>query len=101
MQLVFRSLVVGHPTNPKSDLGALISEDHLRKVQGFVDLAKKEGAAVSVPATEHELFEMPEGGYYFWPTVITNVDDQSNLMQEEIFGPVVCIVPFDKDEEVS
>ena len=83
-------------------MGALVSKDHWEKVNGYVQLARKEGCSV-LCGHGVEPLELPErnkNGYFMRPTVITDVSDDSRLMQEEIFGPVTCIVPFRTEEEV-
>ncbi|XP_013400923.1 aldehyde dehydrogenase family 8 member A1 [Lingula anatina] len=97
-----RQLKVGDPTT-NVNLGALISAQHLNKVKSFVELARKEGATIQCGQGVDQLnLPNPENknGYFFLPTVITNVSDSSELMQSEIFGPVVCIVPFTSEQEV-
>lgn len=84
-------------------MGALVSKEHLAKVTGYVKLAREEGCSVLCGHGVEEL-QLPEScrnGYFMRPTVITNVSDQSRLMQEEIFGPVTCIVPFKTEQEVQ
>ena len=84
-------------------LGALVSKEHLAKVTGYVQLAREEGCNVRCGHGVEELVLPPQnkGGYFMRPTVITNVADSSPLMQEEVFGPVTCIVPFKTEEEVK
>ncbi|KAI6648933.1 Aldehyde dehydrogenase family 8 member A1-like [Oopsacas minuta] len=98
-----KNLVIGPPDDPNSSLGALISQQHWNKVAGYVELAKKEGANILCGHTKDPLPEMPEKnrkGYFMLPTVITKVTDDSRLMKEEIFGPVVCISSFKTEDEV-
>ncbi|XP_046580977.1 2-aminomuconic semialdehyde dehydrogenase-like [Haliotis rubra] len=95
-------LVVGDPKDVNTFTGALISKEHLAKVKGYVEIARSDGATVLCGDGVKEL-DLPEkcrNGYFMRPTVITNVTDDSRLMTEEIFGPVVCIVPFETEEEV-
>ena len=83
-------------------MGALVSKQHWEKVDGYVKLAKKEGCSI-LCGHGVESLQLPErnkNGYFMRPTVITDVTDDSRLMQEEIFGPVTCIVPFRTEEEV-
>ncbi|KAL6077357.1 Aldehyde dehydrogenase 8 member A1 [Balamuthia mandrillaris] len=93
-------LVVGDPKDPKTNLGALISKEHLAKVQYYIELAKEEGGAIEAggqpPSVDGEL----SGGYFLRPTVITGLPPTCRVQQEEIFGPVVTITPFDSEEEV-
>ncbi|KAL0967116.1 hypothetical protein UPYG_G00247980 [Umbra pygmaea] len=91
----------GAPSDTKNQNGALISKEHLEKVRSFVNLARSEGATVHCGEGE-DLLELPArntAGYYMRPTVITGVAESSRVMQDEIFGPVVCVVPFDTEEE--
>lgn len=93
---------MGDPSDPSNMMGALVSKEHMAKVTGFVELARQEGCTVLCGHGVEEL-QLPEknkNGYFMRPTVITNVSDQSRLMQEEIFGPVTCIVPFKTEDEV-
>ncbi|XP_074780290.1 2-aminomuconic semialdehyde dehydrogenase isoform X2 [Athene noctua] len=93
---------VGNPSDPTVDVGALISKEHLEKVRSYVKKAQAEGARVLCGEGVDSL-ALPAGnrkGYFMLPTVIAEVKDESCCMQEEIFGPVTCIVAFDTEEEV-
>jgi len=76
------------------DIGALISAAHLEKVTGYIELAKKEGGTIA--AGGHRL---DRKGYFVEPTVITGLGCDCRVLQEEIFGPVVTITPFDGEDE--
>ncbi|KAG1961042.1 2-aminomuconic semialdehyde dehydrogenase [Pimephales promelas] len=92
----------GVPSDPSNDNGALVSKEHLQKVKGYVALALAEGAQVHCGEGVDNL-TLPQhnaDGYFMLPTVISGVKDSSALMQEEIFGPVTCVTPFDEEEEV-
>ncbi|XP_048842502.1 2-aminomuconic semialdehyde dehydrogenase [Brienomyrus brachyistius] len=92
----------GAPCDSGNNNGALISREHLEKVRGYVKLAVSEGAQVHCGEGVDTL-ELPDrhrGGYFMAPTVLTGVEDASRCMQEEIFGPVTCVTPFDGEEEV-
>ena len=81
-------------------MGALVSEAHLRKVEGYVALAKEEGGAILTGGKRPgNLPERVRDGYFLEPTVIAGLDCQRRVMQEEIFGPVVTVTPFDSPEE--
>ncbi|XP_041418888.1 2-aminomuconic semialdehyde dehydrogenase [Xenopus laevis] len=93
---------VGTPSDPTASMGALISANHLEKVRSYVKKALEEGATVLCGEGVNAL-DIPsenKGGYFMLPTVITELKESSCCMQEEIFGPVTCIVPFDSEEEV-
>ena len=93
-----QQLKVGNPFNSDSDLGALVSKSHLEKVRSYIAIAEKEGGKV-LCGGEMVQVEGFEGGYYLAPTVIEVNDNQCRVNQEEIFGPVVTIMPFETEEE--
>ncbi|XP_074656211.1 2-aminomuconic semialdehyde dehydrogenase-like [Tubulanus polymorphus] len=95
-----RNIKVGDPRVEDTRCGALVSKEHLAKVKGYVEIARKEGATVACGDEDLDLPQECKNGYFMRPTVITDVTDESRLMQEEIFGPVTCIVPFDTELEV-
>ena len=91
------SMRVGDPSDEQTDLGALISEQHLEKVRGYVGLAKQEGGVVLTggePCPPSGL----EGGFWMAPTVIEGLDIGSRCATEEIFGPVVTLHRFESEE---
>ena len=87
-------LVVGDPKKEASDLGALVSEQHLQKVDGYVQLAKEEGGTVVCGG-----YRLDKEGYYYRPTIIEGLDEHCRTNTEEIFGPVVTISPFNDEDE--
>lgn len=89
-----RQLRVGDPEDDATEVGALISAAHLEKVRGYVELAKQEGGTIAAGGRQAE-----RRGYFFEPTVITGLDCSCRVLQEEIFGPVVSITPFDSEEQ--
>jgi len=89
-----KRLRIGDPLDDATDVGALISEAHLRKVTGYIDLAVQEGG--TIVAGGHRL-DRP--GYFVESTIITGLGCECRTLQEEIFGPVVTITPFDNDDE--
>lgn len=92
--------VVSNPENPEAKLGAVVSKPHMEKVLSYVELAKEEGGTV-LTGGERVMMEAPyQDGYYLRPTVIEGLDYNCRTNQEEIFGPVVTITPFDSEEEV-
>ncbi|MEY3236019.1 MAG: hypothetical protein RI883_120 [Bacteroidota bacterium] len=92
--------IVSNPEDPKAKLGAVVSQLHMEKVLSFVELAKTEGGTV-LTGGERVILDAPyENGYYLRPTVIEGLAYDCRTNQEEIFGPVVTITPFDTEEEV-
>ena len=95
-----KKLEVGDPQDPSTEVGALISEAHLRKVSGYVALAREEGGEVLCGGKRPAgLPERLRGGWFLEPTVVTGLDCSRRVMQEEIFGPVVTVTPFDTPDE--
>jgi betaine-aldehyde dehydrogenase len=89
---------VGDPMDASTDMGSLISETQVKRVEGFVERARQAGARIvtgggraSVPGLN---------GAFFQPTVIADVDQTSECVQKEIFGPVLTVLPFDGEDEV-
>ncbi|PVV02363.1 hypothetical protein BB560_003180 [Smittium megazygosporum] len=111
-EFVITKVTPGDPFSPASYYGPLVSKPHFEKVQSYVQLAREEGCNVEfcvdralntnvLDVSENGALALEglEGGYFMSPTVITNVSQKSRLVQEEIFGPVVCILPFETEEE--
>ncbi|KKD60143.1 betaine-aldehyde dehydrogenase [Grimontia sp. AD028] len=92
-------LVVGDPTDPETQIGALISKDHLSKVLGFIEKGKASGATLlcgGYQVTEGELAK----GNFVAPTVFANCTDDMSHVQNEIFGPVMSVLRFSDEQEV-
>ncbi len=92
---VVAHLPVGDPLDPTTYIGPLISEAARRRVQGMIDKAVEVGAGRLVLGGERVDAE----GYFVSPTVFADVDNRSDLAQQEIFGPVLAITPFDTEDE--
>ncbi len=88
---------VGDPLDPATEMGALIGEEHWKKVNSYVELARSEGATIHCGGKRPDY--LPRGNF-FEPTVITGAPSSSRVCQEEIFGPVVTIIPFRSESEV-
>ncbi len=92
-----KEMVVGDPFDPNTKVGALVSKGHYENVKSYIELAKEEGGQILVGG------KRPEGldkGYYLEPTIITGLDRTCRVVKEEIFGPVVTVIPFDTEEDV-
>ncbi|WP_299227142.1 aldehyde dehydrogenase [uncultured Psychroserpens sp.] len=94
-----KQLKVGHPSQTETNIGALVSKPHLEKVKEHIQIAKNENGTVLCGGNEITV-EGFENGYYLEPTVIEVPSDECRVNQEEIFGPVVTIMPFHTEEEV-
>ena len=93
---------VGDPLDEATVVGPMISQAHLAKVRSYIDLGPKEGATLLCggldrPSYAPELPAHVARGNYVWPTVFADVDNRMKIAQDEIFGPVACLIPF-KDE---
>ena len=91
-------LKIGDPSSESTNIGALVSKEHLEKVKSYIDIAEQEGGIVLFGG-ERVTVKNFENGYYLQPTIIEVADNECSLNQEEIFGPVVTIMPFKTDEE--
>jgi aminomuconate-semialdehyde/2-hydroxymuconate-6-semialdehyde dehydrogenase len=94
-----KELVVGDPLEETTRIGALISESHTKKVLSYIQLAKQEGGKIECGGEQLKITGRCIGGYFISPAVITGLDQNCRTNQEEIFGPVVTIMPFDKEED--
>jgi 5-carboxymethyl-2-hydroxymuconic-semialdehyde dehydrogenase len=90
-----KTIVVGDPYDPKTEVGALVHPVHFEKVASYVEIGKSEGRLLAGGGRPEHL---PEGNYIA-PTVFADVAPDARIFQEEIFGPVVAITPFDTDAE--
>lgn len=94
------ALVVGDPLNEKTDMGAIVSKPHMDKILSYIELAKQEGGTILCGGKQKTLDGKNKNGWYVEPTVIEGLPFDCRTNQEEIFGPVVTITPFDKEKEV-
>jgi acyl-CoA reductase-like NAD-dependent aldehyde dehydrogenase len=86
---------VGDPRRPETVVGPMAGERHLKKVEEYVALARKEGGRIVCGGERLDL----DGGYYYRPTVVAGLSNDSRVVQEEIFGPVLTVQPFDTEDE--
>ncbi|WP_072804634.1 aldehyde dehydrogenase [Rhodococcoides yunnanense] len=96
MALGAGSMKVGDPTDPATQLGPLISEKQRRRVEGYIAKGKEEGARLVLGGGR------PEGlttGWFVEPTIFADVDNSMTIAREEIFGPVLAVIPYDSEDE--
>ncbi len=91
-------LKVGNPSENTTDIGALVSKQHLEKVKSYIDISENEGGKILFGGNK-VVVSGNENGYYLQPTIIEVQDNNCRLNQEEIFGPVVTLMSFKTDEE--
>ncbi len=95
-----KKMKVGNPSDAESRLGAVVSKPHMEKVLSYIELAKQEGGTILCGGNQVKLDSEFADGYYIAPTVIEGLTYNCRTNMEEIFGPVVTIMPFETEEEV-
>ena len=95
-----KKLKVGDPREDSSQLGAVVSEEHMEKILDKINLAKQLGGKILIGGEREILDGELKGGYYIQPTIIEGLSYDCDINQEEIFGPVVSLIPFETEEEV-
>ena len=91
-------MTVGNPLDEQTKIGAIVSKPHYEKILSYIELAKEEGGSILCGGVALH----PKGvedGLYIQPTIIEGLPNNCRTNQEEIFGPVVTIMPFENDEE--
>jgi aminomuconate-semialdehyde/2-hydroxymuconate-6-semialdehyde dehydrogenase len=97
-----KKLKPGDPMDPETTLGSLITAEHLQKVQGYLEDARSapdSEAEITLGGDRPELDDPFRGGNYLNPTIVTGAKPHDRISQEEVFGPVVTVAPFDAEEE--
>lgn len=95
-----KQLKVGNPKEESSKLGAVVSKQHMEKILSYVELAKQEGGTILCGGNQIQLAGECEKGWFVEPTVIEGLSYTCRTNQEEIFGPVVTLMPFENESEV-
>jgi aminomuconate-semialdehyde/2-hydroxymuconate-6-semialdehyde dehydrogenase len=95
-----RTLRVGDPLSEESQLGAVVSKSHLEKILSYTSLAKQEGGKILCGGSQAHASGRCKNGWFMQPTVIEGLPHDCRTNQEEIFGPVVTIMPFDTEDDV-
>lgn len=88
------AIKVGHPLDPATEIGPLVSEEHYDKVCSYFEIAKQDGATIAAGGEK-----LGDAGYFVRPTLFTNATTRMRIAQEEIFGPVLTSIPFSTEEE--
>jgi aminomuconate-semialdehyde/2-hydroxymuconate-6-semialdehyde dehydrogenase len=91
-----KKIKVGDPTSEDTDMGALVSKSHLETVESYVEIGLKEGAKLACGGKRVAGLEK---GNFYEPTVLYDVNNKWRVAQEEIFGPVLVVIPFKTEEE--
>ena len=93
-----KELRIGYQLDPTVQMGPLVSAEQLATTERYVRLGREEGAQLVCGGRRPEGFGL-EDGFFYEPTIFAQVKNQMTIAQEEIFGPVVCVIPFDDDQE--
>ncbi len=97
-----RAVAVGDPFDDATQMGPLISDVQRQRVAGFVERARAAGAAVLTGgAAPSSLGDGFAGGYFYAPTVLANMQQADEIIQSEVFGPVITVMPFEGDEQAA
>ena len=91
-----KKIKIGDPTKQDTEMGAVISKEHYENVLNYIAKGKSEGAKIAAGGSRSRKFKK---GYYINPTVLENVDPNATVACEEIFGPVVAVIPFSTEEQ--
>jgi 5-carboxymethyl-2-hydroxymuconic-semialdehyde dehydrogenase len=88
------NIKVGHPLDPSTEIGPLVTEEHYNKVTRYFDIGREDGATIAAGGEK-----ISDEGYFIRPTLFTNATNDMRIAQEEIFGPVLTSIPFSTEEE--
>ena len=93
-----KKIRVGNGFDETTEMGPVISAEHLAKIEGYMDVAKEEGATIATGGKRPERKDLQDG-FFFEPTVITDCDTSMRIVQEEVFGPVVTVEGFEDEAD--
>lgn len=91
---------IGDPLDKATQMGPQVSEEQLNRIKGYIDIGRDEGATVFSGGESPELEGAFQHGYFFQPTIFSEVNNQMRVAQEEIFGPVVSVITFKDEDEL-
>jgi betaine-aldehyde dehydrogenase len=93
-------ITVGDPMDKSTQMGPQVSEEQLNRIKGYVDVAREEGATVLAGGQSPQLDAAFQKGYFFSPTIFSEVKNSMRVAQEEIFGPVVSVISFSDEDDL-
>lgn len=94
-----RKLKIGNPLEESIDMGSVISKNHFEKIMSYIESAKKDGGKILAGGKQVKMKGRCKDGYFIEPTIIDGLDDNCKINQEEVFGPVVTLIPFKTEDE--
>lgn len=99
LQSITGKMIVGDPSDAKTIIGPLSSFTHRERIENYVKQAVAQGGEILLGGERPEADELSKGAYYL-PTIIGGLSNSAKVVQEEIFGPVLCVLPFSSEEEL-
>jgi len=93
------SIKLGDPLDEETEMGPIAFKEQLEKVQGYIHTGQEEGAEIAAGGKQPEDPELQDG-FFLEPTILTNVDNEMTVARDEIFGPVLSVIPANSEEEV-
>ena len=93
------TLTLGDPADPATEVGPLISRQHMQHVLNYIEIGKEEGGQVLIGGGKAEVDGLPDGNFVL-PTVFDGLNDEMRIVREEIFGPVLSLLSFREEDEV-
>jgi aldehyde dehydrogenase (NAD+) len=94
-----KTITLGNPLEPESEMGPVAFKEQLEKVQGYIRTGQEEGARLAFGGKRPDTEELKDG-FFIEPTILTGVDNTMKVAREEIFGPVLSVIPASSEEEV-
>jgi len=94
-----KSIIVGPGLDPKSKMGPLVSQEQYDKVLSYIEVGRREARLAMGGGRPKRLPKEAESGFFVEPTIFYDVDNSAKIAREEIFGPVMAVIPFDKEED--
>ena len=93
-------IVVGDPMNKATNMGPQVSQEQLTRIKGYTDIARAEGVTVVAGGESPTLEGAFQNGYFYQPTIFSNVNNQMRIAQEEVFGPVISVISFENEDDL-
>lgn len=95
-----RNLKIGDPMDPATHMGPQVSEEQLNRIKGYIDIGRREGATILTGGESPRLPGAFQRGYFFQPTIFSDVNNRMRIAQEEIFGPVTAVITFEDEDDL-
>lgn len=96
---VCKQYKIGNTFNSDTDLGPIATKAQYDKILKYIEIGKSEGATIALSEKDFNKSDVDPNGFYLYPTIFINVNNEMRIAQEEVFGPVLSVIPFDSEEE--